>query len=73
MCIRDRVKAGDVIIALPSSGVHSNGFSLVRKVLDVYKRQEIYSAGKIKSTFTDKSESAFFSLVEISGIEPLTS
>ena len=29
------MKAGDVIIALPSSGVHSNGFSLVRKVLDV--------------------------------------
>ena len=29
------VKAGDVIIALASSGVHSNGFSLVRKVFDV--------------------------------------
>ena len=29
------VKKGDVIIALPSSGVHSNGFSLVRKVFDV--------------------------------------
>ncbi len=31
------VKEGDVIIALPSSGVHSNGFSLVRKVFDVEK------------------------------------
>ena len=29
------VSAGDVVIALPSSGVHSNGFSLVRKVFDI--------------------------------------
>ena len=29
------MREGDVIIALPSSGVHSNGFSLVRKVFDV--------------------------------------
>jgi len=31
----ENVKAGDVIIALPSSGVHSNGFSLVRKVFSI--------------------------------------
>lgn len=30
-----KMQAGDVMIALPSSGVHSNGFSLVRKVFDV--------------------------------------
>ncbi len=29
------MKEGDIMIALPSSGVHSNGFSLVRKVFDV--------------------------------------
>lgn len=32
---KNEMKEGDVIIALPSSGVHSNGFSLVRKVFDV--------------------------------------
>ena len=30
-----KMKKGDVIIALPSSGVHSNGFSLVRKVFGI--------------------------------------
>lgn len=31
----ESMKEGDVIIALPSSGVHSNGFSLVRRVFGV--------------------------------------
>lgn len=38
------VKAGDAIIALPSTGVHSNGFSLVRKVFDVENKDiNVYS------------------------------
>ena len=32
---KNKVSVGNAIIALPSSGVHSNGFSLVRKVFDL--------------------------------------
>ena len=32
---KTKMQAGDIMLALPSSGVHSNGFSLVRKVFDV--------------------------------------
>ena len=32
---KEEMRPGDVVLALPSSGVHSNGFSLVRKVFDV--------------------------------------
>ena len=35
---RSRVAEGDAVIALPSSGIHSNGYSLVRKVIDVPNR-----------------------------------
>ena len=32
---QNKMTVGDVILALPSSGCHSNGYSLVRKVFDV--------------------------------------
>ena len=31
----ERMAVGDVVIALPSTGIHSNGFSLCRKVFDI--------------------------------------
>ena len=38
MLCKETVSAGDAVIALPSSGVHSNGFSLVRRVFDIENR-----------------------------------
>ena len=37
LCGARRVETGDALIALASNGVHSNGFSLVRKILDTNK------------------------------------
>ncbi len=48
---KESVKAGDVMIALPSSGIHSNGFSLVRKVFDV----ESADLGKTYDVLSGKS------------------
>ena len=40
-----RMQEGDVVIALPSSGIHSNGFSLCRKVFDIDNNNpELYVA-----------------------------
>ena len=42
-----KMEAGDVIIALPSTGIHSNGFSLCRKVFDIDNNNpELYVANE---------------------------
>ena len=34
---KNKVKSGDIVLAIPSNGIHSNGFSLVRSILKKYK------------------------------------
>ena len=43
----ETMAAGDVILALPSTGVHSNGFSLVRKIFDIDANPDVlHTAGR---------------------------
>ena len=80
---KDSQKPGDVVIALPSSGVHSNGFSLVRKVFDVEKadlktpREELggKSLGETLLTPTKiyvKPMLALFNEVKVKGVSHIT-
>jgi len=48
-----RVKAGDVMIAIASSGPHSNGYSLVRKIIEVSKADINISFGGHDQTLAD--------------------
>ena len=80
-----RMNAGDVVIALASSGVHSNGFSLVRKVFDIdhnnpmlYEAREELGGKTIAETLLTptkiyvKSVLALLEKVDVKGISHIT-
>ena len=80
---KNSVKEGDVVIAVASSGVHSNGFSLVRKVFDIehcdlnapLKELGGASLGETLLTPTKiyvKSMLALFEKVKVKGVSHIT-
>ena len=42
----EEIKSGDVVLGLPSNGIHSNGFSLVRKVIENIDISKDYGTGR---------------------------
>ena len=79
-----RMKEGDVVIALASSGVHSTGFSLVRKVFDVENNPDLMKpcaelgGASIAETLLEptriyvKSILALLEQVDVKGISHIT-
>ena len=80
-----RMAAGDVVIALPSTGIHSNGFSLVRKVFSIdhnpdnlYVANEALGGKSIAETLLTptriyvKSVLALLEKVDVKGISHIT-
>ena len=82
---KERMCAGDVVIALASTGIHSNGFSLCRKVFDIdnnnpqlYEKREelggktIAEALLVPTRIYVKSILALLEKVDVKGISHIT-
>lgn len=71
-----KIKKGDKIIALPSSGFHSNGFSLVRKIFpdfnEIFEEKPIHETLLVPTKLYYQDIKKLMQNIEISGIAHIT-
>ena len=71
-----KIQAGDVVIALPSSGFHSNGFSLVRKVFpdfnEIWNGKPLYETLLEPTKLYGKTILGLLENTEVNGIAHIT-
>lgn len=71
-----KIKKGDKVIALPSSGFHSNGFSLVRKVFpnfeEEFEGKPLYETLLVPTRLYYKDIHKVIAEVEVAGIAHIT-
>lgn len=71
-----KIKSGDVIICLPSSGFHSNGFSLVRKIFpdfnETFEGRPLFETLLVPTKLYYQDIKKLSDQVEINGIAHIT-
>ncbi|MBC7556790.1 MAG: phosphoribosylformylglycinamidine cyclo-ligase [Chryseobacterium sp.] len=71
-----KIKSGDVIICLPSSGFHSNGFSLVRKIFpdfnETFKEKPLFETLLVPTKLYYQDIKKLSEKINISGIAHIT-
>lgn len=71
-----KIKAGDVVMALPSSGFHSNGFSLVRKIFpdfnETFEEKPLYETLLVPTKLYYQDIKKLTEKIEVNGIAHIT-
>lgn len=67
-----RISVGDVVVGIPSSGIHSNGYSLVRKVFSKAEQKRFVSELLKPTRIYAKEVSAAIKSFDVKGIAHIT-